>query len=174
MSSLLLQQVRQFARYNQWANRRLYAAAGALPAALYHTARPSFFGSLHATLNHILVGDTVWFGRFTGEATPHITRLNQELHGDFAALDTARQAMDAAIIAFAEALDDARLAAELDYANMSGKRFRQQLAPLLAHFFNHQTHHRGQAHQLLSMCAAEHDPGREPPELDLIFFLRES
>ncbi len=169
MPSLLSQQTQQFARYNQWANQRIYAAAEKLPPAIYHAERPSFFGSLHATLNHILVGDSVWFGRFTATATPHIQKLNQILHADFAPLWAARQAMDARIVSFADALDDDRLAAELDYSNMAGKPFRQPLAPLLAHFFNHQTHHRGQAHQLLSMCA----PDREPPELDLIYYLRE-
>ncbi|WP_430396210.1 DinB family protein [Ferrovibrio sp.] len=168
--SILPNQVRQFARYNQWANRRLYAAAGALPADVYHAERPSFFGSLHNTLNHVLVGDSVWFGRFIGQPTPHIEKLNQILHPDFASLRSAREMMDERIIAFADSLEDAQLEAKIDYANMSGKRFQHPLAPLLAHFFNHQAHHRGQAHQLLSMCV----PGREPPELDLIFYLRES
>ncbi len=168
--SILLNQVRQFARYNQWANRRLYGAAAALPAEVYHAERPSFFGSLHNTLNHVLVGDSVWFGRFIGQPTPHIATLNQILHADFSGLRAAREMMDERIIAFADSLDDTRLADTIDYANMSGKRFQHPLAPLLAHFFNHQAHHRGQAHQLLSMCV----PGQEPPELDLIFYLRES
>ncbi len=168
--SLLLDQVRFFARYNQWANGRLYAAAGALTPEAYHAERPSFFGSLHATLNHILVGDGMWFGRFSAEPTPHLTRLNQILHADFAALQAARQAMDARIIAFADALDETGLSAKVDYTNTRGERFQHPLSPLLAHFFNHQTHHRGQAHQLLTMA----NPGLEPPSLDLMYYLREA
>ncbi len=67
------------ADYNRWANRRLYDACAALPADDYHRARPAFFGSIHATLNHILVGDRVWLGRITG--TPSgITALDQLLY----------------------------------------------------------------------------------------------
>jgi len=168
--SLLLDQVRHFARYNQWANRRLYAAVGALAPEAYHAARPSFFGSLHATLNHILVGDGMWCGRFIREPTPHLTQLNQILHSDLVALWAARQALDARIIAFTDALEEAALTAKVDYTNTRGERFQHPLSPLLAHFFNHQTHHRGQAHQLLSMA----NPNLEPPSLDLMYYLREA
>ena len=62
-TDILLEHVRRMARYNAWANGRLYDACATLPPAEYYAARPSFFGSLHATLNHILVGDSVWLGR---------------------------------------------------------------------------------------------------------------
>lgn len=166
--SLLLDQIRNFARYNAWANRRLYQACADLPAEEYHAARPSFFGSLHATLNHILVGDSIWWGRFRLTPPAHITALNQILHADFSSLHLARQAMDEEIFVFSSKLDDAALAAPLTYSNISGKSFTSPLAPLLAHAHNHQTHHRGQAHQMLSMAGIA-----APPELDYIFFLRE-
>ena len=75
---------RTLARYNRWANRRLYAAAAALHEADYMRKLPSYFGSLHATLNHILVGDRLWFGRFTGHPDTNIKALNQILYADFA------------------------------------------------------------------------------------------
>lgn len=166
--SILQQHVRRMARYNRWANGRLYEACAALAPAEYHAARPSFFGSIHATLNHILVGDSIWLGRFTGRPAAHITRLDQILHADFAALAAARAAKDAEIIAFCDGLDDAALTATFTYANMAGRPFTDPLLPPLMHFFNHQAHHRGQAHGLLSHA------GARTPDLDLITFLREA
>jgi uncharacterized damage-inducible protein DinB len=166
--ALLLQHVRRFARYNRWANRRLYAACAALAPADYHAARPSFFGSLHATLNHILVGDSIWLGRFTGRPTPHITALDQILHTDFAALRAAREAKDAEIVAYCDGLDAAAFAGRFTYTNSRNETFSDELLVPLMHFFNHQAHHRGQAHGLLSHA------GASPPPLDLIHYFRET
>jgi len=156
---------RRFARYNAWANERLYRACGRLPEAEYLKPRPAFFKSIHGTLNHILVGDRIWLGRFQNRDAG-IKALNQQLYGDFLGLHVARQAEDALIIAFIEDLGPADYQREISYRNMRGESFRQPLNLLLAHYFNHQTHHRGQAHDLLSQTAVP------PPELDLIFFLR--
>lgn len=78
--TLLTDHVRRFARYNRWANRRVYEACAQLSPDDYHAPRPSFFGSIHATLNHLLVGDSIWFGRFTGNIPAHMTRLDMILH----------------------------------------------------------------------------------------------
>ncbi len=165
--TLLTDHVRRMARYNRWANRRIYAACAMLSADDYHAPRPSFFGSLHATLNHILVGDSIWLGRFSGNVPAHLTRLDMILHEDLASLQAARTAKDEEILAFCDGLDDATLHATFTYANMAGKQFTDPLFPPLMHFFNHQTHHRGQVHGLLSHA------GIDPPELDLIYFMRE-
>ncbi len=164
--TLLTDHVRRFARYNRWANRRLYDACAQLSSDDYHAPRPSFFGSIHATLNHILVGDSIWLGRFTGNLPTHLTRLDQILHDDLAALRSAREAKDEEIVAFAESLDAAKLTDTFTYTNMAGQRFTDPLFPPLMHFFNHQTHHRGQVHGLLSHA------GANPPELDMIYFIR--
>lgn len=166
---LLLQHIRRLGRYNRWANRRLYDACAALPPQAYHAARPSFFGSIHATLNHIMVGDSIWLGRFTEKLATHITRLDQILYADFASLRAARQALDADIIAFCDALTADRMAASFTYTNTRNETFTDPLLPPLMHFFNHQTHHRGQAHGLLSQAGIA-----EPPPLDLIHFIRET
>ncbi len=165
--TLLTDHVRRMARYNRWANQRVYDACARLSPDDYHAARPSFFGSIHATLNHILVGDSIWLGRFTGHVPTHLTRLDIILHADFASLRAAREAKDAEIVAFADTLDEAKLNDTFTYANMAGQRFTDPLFPPLMHFFNHQTHHRGQVHGLLSHA------GIDPPELDLIYFMRE-
>jgi uncharacterized damage-inducible protein DinB len=157
---------RRFARYNAWANRRLYDACGALGDADYRTRRPSFFGSIHATLNHILVGDRIWLSRFQGR--PHdIRSLDQVLHDDFAALRSAREAEDRHILAYAEGLSEATLKSTLAYRNMAGQDMAIPLEAAIAHFFNHQTHHRGQVHGMLSGTPVS------PPPLDLLYFLPE-
>ncbi len=158
---------RKFARYNQWANRRLYAACAALPEAEYMKPRAAFFGSLHGTLNHLLVADRVWMGRITGHGSG-IRSLDQILYGDFAGLRVAREAEDAQIINAIDAMDEPTLNTTLRYRTLADDTtVSVPMRMVLAHLFNHAAHHRGQAHGLLSQTAVP------PPPLDLIFFLRE-
>ena len=156
-----------FAHYNRWANARLYDACAALPDGAYRQDRKAFFGSIHATLNHLLVGDRVWLGRFTGTDSG-IKALNEILFDDFAALRRAREKEDARIQAYVDGCDGAKLAAPLQFKSMDGTQSTMKLAPVLGHFFNHQTHHRGQVHAMLTQAAAA------APSLDLIAFLREA
>lgn len=162
----MLDHYRMFADYNRWANRRLYAAAAELGDTQYREDRGAFFGSLHATLNHILVGDRIWLKRFTGQGEAPAT-LDAILHEDLAGLTAARVAEDERIIAWLDGLDERRLTAHFTYSplTMPGK-ITQKLGPTLAHFFNHQTHHRGQAHTILTAL------GRPSLTLDLVYFLR--
>ena len=112
------------------------------------------------------VGDRAWLGRI--EHVPSgVETLDQILYDDFAELRAAREAEDRRIVALTDRLDAAALAETLDYANMAGVPQRTRLDWVLTHVFNHQTHHRGQAHGLLSQTAVP------PPPLDLIFYLRE-
>lgn len=155
-----------FAQYNNWANQRLYDACEGLSGEIYFAQRTSaFFGSLHGTLNHILVGDRAWMRRLTGEGEVPAA-LDAELYPTFAALRGARTAEDRRILSFVEKLDDAGLARTVSYHSMTGGADARPVSELLAHLFNHQTHHRGQAHALLS------EIGGEPPPLDLIYYLR--
>lgn len=157
---------RTLADYNAWANRRLYDAVARLPDAEYRKARPSFFGSIRNTLNHLLVGDRVWLGRIEGVPSG-IAALDQILHDGFAELRAAREVEDARVVRIAQALDPARLDDLLDYRTVAGAPMKTPLRWVLSHLFNHQTHHRGQAHCLLS------DTAVAPPPLDLLFYLRE-
>jgi len=152
----------QLAAYNKWANARLYEAALALPDADYRRDVGAFFKSLNGTLNHLLVADRIWMKRLTGEGE-HPDALNTIIHEDRRELAVARADEDDRIIRFIGSLDEAALAGTLKYANTSGKTFDQPRADVLSHFFNHQTHHRGQAHTILSICTA-----KEPPSLDLL------
>jgi uncharacterized damage-inducible protein DinB len=155
-----------FARYNRWANRRLYGAVAELSDARFREDRGAFFGSLRGTLNHLLVGDRLWFGRIEGTG-PMPTRLDEILYDTFAELRAAREAEDERIVRVVGGLDEARIAGSLTYRTIKGEPYEQPLAPILTHVFNHQTHHRGQAHTLLSQF------GREAPAIDFIYFLRD-
>ncbi|MFG1350818.1 DinB family protein [Xanthobacter autotrophicus] len=157
-----------FAAYNAWANRRLYAAARAQGEDACGRQAGAFFGSVTATLNHLVVGDRIWLSRFEGKAPPAL-KLDTILAPRLADLEPLRSAEDARIIGFIAGQDAQSLSAEISYANMSGQTFRQSLASALDHVFNHQTHHRGQVHALLTGLG-----GRDAaPSLDLIVFQRE-
>jgi uncharacterized damage-inducible protein DinB len=155
-----------FAAYNAWANRRLYDAAANLSDAEYRADKGAFFKSMHGTLNHLLVTDYIWMQRFTGEgeAPQHLDAI---LHERLDALRAAREAEDRRIAAYITELDEKRLAGDIRYRRVSTpEEFVQPLMPALDHWFNHQTHHRGQAHMLLTTL------GRKAPELDLLYFQR--
>jgi uncharacterized damage-inducible protein DinB len=166
MSDALLQQFKTFAAYNAWANARLYEACGQLHEQEYLKPRNAFFGSLHGTLNHILVGDRIWLARFEGRESG-LKSLDQQLYGELLGLKMARLAEDEHIKSYIAGLTPAALTGRLNYQNMAGELQSQPLAICLSHFFNHQTHHRGQAHGLLSQTDVA------PPSLDLIYFFAE-
>jgi uncharacterized damage-inducible protein DinB len=154
----------QLAVYNRWANRRIYDDAASLPDEVRKQPAGLFFGSVHGTLNHLLVADYIWMRRFTGDG-PVPERLNQILHEDFAELRSAREREDEQIVQFVSGLND--YDREITYQNSTGKTFRQALGPALTHFFNHQTHHRGQVHAGLTSAGI-----REPAPLDLLVLQR--
>jgi uncharacterized damage-inducible protein DinB len=165
----VLDYFRTLARYNAWANARLYDAAAGLPDAAYRAPRgAAYFGSLHGTLNHILVGDRLWLGRIEGVPSG-IDRLDAILYDDLPSLRAAREAEDRRIRDRLARTTEAGLAGVLRYRTIVGPEDREtSLALVWGHVFNHQTHHRGQAHALIK------EAGREPPPLDLIFYLREA
>jgi len=154
------------AAYNQWANRRLYAAAAELADADYRADHGAFFGSVHGTLNHLLAGDRIWLRRLTGEGEVP-ARLDEIVHDDFASLRAAREVEDARIVAYVAALSDRDHAGTVRYRTITGPvDIEQELLPVLINFFNHQTHHRGQAHCLLTRIA------NRAPSLDLLMYQR--
>jgi uncharacterized damage-inducible protein DinB len=157
---------RMLGHYNSWANGRLYDAAAGLSAGQYRADRGAFFKSVHGTLNHLLATDRIWMQRFTGDGDAP-DRLDAVLFDTLAELRPAREAEDRRIIDFVDRLDEARIAGIIKYRRVSSPEvFEQPLGPALAHWFNHQTHHRGQVHALLTGLAGE------APELDLLFYQR--
>ena len=144
--------VRTMAAYNAEMNRRLYAAAARLSDEERRRQRGAFFGSLHGTLCHILWGDQAWMSRFDGWTPPSVKQRDSGgLVEDFAELSRLRVEADAKITDWAARVDDAWLAGDIVWFSQSAqKELRAPRAFTVVHFFNHQTHHRGQAHALIT------------------------
>jgi len=152
------------AAYNRWQNSNLYGAADALSEADRRQDRGAFFGSIHRTLNHLLWADEVWMGRLAGRPYP-ATPMNRscDRYQDWQELRAARIGLDADIVAWAEALDPAWLTQSPAKAAGGRKtRATRTHAFLVVHVFNHQTHHRGQVHAMLTAA------GAQPGETDLL------
>src|SRR5262249_18085183 len=144
--------VRTMAAYNAEMNRRLYGAAERLPDTARRLARGAFWGSIHGTLCHLLWGDQAWMSRFDNWPKPAVTQKESAgLVQDFAELQRLRVDADTRISDWAGRVDDAWLAQDLVWFSGSvQKEMREPRGFLVTHFFNHQTHHRGQAHALIT------------------------
>ena len=170
---LTLDWVRTLARYNRWMNDKLYALAATLGDDVRKRDCGAFFKSIHGTFNHLLVTDRIWLARFQGVSIPEgdmgpggIRSLDQELYADFDELRRERARTDDEISAWVAELTTERLAAPLVYMRR-GQRNESPLWWTVAHMFNHQTHHRGQATTLFTQLG--HDPG----VTDMVAMLRE-
>ena len=162
--------LRTMAAYNAEMNRRLYAAAARLSDAERRAPRGAFWGSIHGTLTHLLWGDCQWMSRFDGWAKPDVPiKQSAGMIEDFAELRARRVKADADIEAWAGRIDDAWLAEDLVwFSGAAGREMRRAKGKLLVHFFNHQTHHRGQAHAMLTAC------GQETGDTDLFLVVPEA
>ena len=169
---LTLEGLGALARYNRWMNDKLYAAAATLSDEVRKRDDGAFFKSIHGTLNHLLLADRVWLGRFMGGTSPDgfmapgIRTLDQELYADFDDLRRERARTDDELSTWIAGLTDERLAGPLVYTRR-GQRLENPLWWAVAHVFNHQTHHRGQVTTLLT----QH--GCDPGVTDLFAMLRE-
>jgi uncharacterized damage-inducible protein DinB len=146
--------VRTMAAYNAEMNRCIYGASERIPDEKRREDRGAFWGSLHGTLCHLLWGDRMWMSRFDGWLKPDvIQKQSAGLINDFAELRRARIDADQKISAWAERIDEAWLAEDQVWFSASvQKELRQPRGLLVTHFFNHQTHHRGQAHAIITAC----------------------
>jgi uncharacterized damage-inducible protein DinB len=154
------------ARYNRWQNGSIYAAADGLTDAQRKEERGAFFGSIHATLNHLLWADRIWMHRLAGRAKPEPKSIAESVgyFQDWAELKREREGTDADVIAWADALGQEDLAGDITW--YSGALKRMVTKPrwlIITHVFNHQTHHRGQVHCLLTQL------GARPGDTDLPF-----
>jgi uncharacterized damage-inducible protein DinB len=148
-------------RYNRWMNERHYALLAEFDDATRKEDRGAFFGSMHGTLNHILWGDRMWLGRFTGtpcDAPP----FGAAMFADFTELAREREATDRAILEWAGHVTPAWLDGVLVYTSkVDGRRRELPRAVAVVHLFNHATHHRGQLTTLIRQA------GRDPGVTDL-------
>lgn len=166
------------ASYNEWMNAKLYAAAAELSHEELAAPRGAFFGSILGTLNHIVVADRIWLRRFASHPAKHgalerlsefrqPTALNEILYTDFAELAAHRKLLDEVIRQWAESLGAADLDQVLRYTTMKGAVCMKRFANVVLHFFNHQTHHRGQLTTLL------HQAGKDVGVTDLLVLVRD-
>jgi uncharacterized damage-inducible protein DinB len=169
----LITQFGTMAQYNTWMNQGIYDSCGALSDEERKRDLHAFFGSIHRTLNHLLLTDRVQMGRFVGadltrslneRGNPiEIRSLDQELYADFATLRREREKTDARIEAWTSEITPQFLARDMLYDAMSAVgRYRVPMWIAVTHFFNHQTHHRGQITTLLTQL------GRAPGVTDLM------
>lgn len=145
------------ARYNAWQNKQVRAAFESLPEAELRKNRKAFFGSLMKTANHLLWGDTLWMSRFDGGAGPDV---DASQHAEFtptpAVWSGERFKMDARILRWADGLHAVDMKGNLTwYSNALGQEVTKPLDLCITHFFNHQTHHRGQIHAMLTAAGAK-------------------
>lgn len=169
---MLLNHYLTMARYNAWMNDKIYHCAEGLSDSARKEDRGAFFGSIHGTLNHILLADLIWLQRFASadwgapslqslsfDPAHAITGLDMQPYEDFDALRAERTVIDAAILKWVKSdLTEAILKQDITYRNILRKQDQTRpMATCVSHFFNHQTHHRGQVTTLLSQLGL--DPG---------------
>jgi uncharacterized damage-inducible protein DinB len=168
-SAAFIDNYRFLAQYNRWFNGRLYEACEQLPDAERKRDRGAFFGSIHGTLNHLVWGDQLWLKRFAAQGVDfpslggrlldmsdgavHATVL----YADWTALRMKRERLDAAIEAWVREMPAGFPLQTMRYANSKGVKREHPAWKALTHFFNHQTHHRGQVTALLAQAGI--DPG---------------
>jgi uncharacterized damage-inducible protein DinB len=146
------------ADYNRWQNESLYGAADRLTDAQRKDQRGAFFGSIHGTLNHLLWGDQVWMSRFAGTPKPKAPGIPESvaMYESWDDLKRERRAFDEVIVDWASRLDPAWLEGDLTwFSGATGRELTRPRWLLVTHMFNHQTHHRGQVHCLLTQLGAK-------------------
>lgn len=144
------------ASYNRWMNEKLYSVCEKLPDEERKANRGAFFRSIHGVLNHLLLGDRIWMGRFEGDPYP-VEGLDQELYSDFTELRSQRSSMDGRIERWAASLTDVALDGKLEFTSFVNPKSRTyDMKVCVAHFFNHQTHHRGQLTALISQTGLDY------------------
>jgi uncharacterized damage-inducible protein DinB len=157
--------VQRMARYNRWQNENLYGVAERLPAEERQRERGAFFGSIHKTLSHLLWADRIQMSRFTDLPKPQAgIKKSVSLYPDWNGLKHERVAFDQGMIDWADAIDPSWIAGDQTY--FSGAVGRELTRPrwvMVTHLFNHQTHHRGQVHCMLTQA------GGRPSDTDLPF-----
>lgn len=149
---------KHFARYNRWQNQSIYAAAEKLDDATRNRNMGAFFKSIHATLNHLLVGDRLWLSRFDGIPSG-ITALDELLYGEFDEMKKQRAFTDDRMDRFVASVTAEQIASSLTFRRLSGNQdeVTMRFEICLMQYFNHGTHHRGQVTTLLMQCGV--DPG---------------
>ena len=151
---------RVMARYNAWQNKGLRAIVDAMDEDALRHDRGAFFGSILGTLNHLLWGDLVWMARFAGgDAPPQAIADSPDMTATPVEWSTHRFRTDGRISLWADKLASVDLVGDLTWYSEAAKReVTQPMQTCIVHFFNHQTHHRGQVHAMLTAAGAKPGP----------------
>lgn len=168
MDTAFLDNYRWLARYNRWMNQRLYAACEPLGDAERKRQRGAFFGSIHHTLTHLLLADRLWLQRFASQQTrfsaldadvlalpPGVDYVSVDAFPDWAGLRQARDGLDERIEQWVAEMTPDFLSSTMVYANTKGVQRSHPAWQAMSHFFNHQTHHRGQTTTLLMQAGVD-------------------
>ena len=160
---------RTMTAYNAAMNDRLFAAAGRLPDAVRRAEAGAFWGTLHGTLNHLLWADRMWLSRLAGAEKPAVGLTGSAaLFDEFEALARERTVTDTALTAWADGLADDALAGPMTwFSGALGRDATASRAIVVMHLFNHQTHHRGQAHAMITAA------GESTGDTDLFILIPE-
>ncbi|HTO55502.1 MAG TPA: DinB family protein [Myxococcota bacterium] len=153
----------EMARNNAWSNKRLHAACARLSQAQFEAPRTSFFPTLQATLNHILVVDWYYIDGLEGAGRGLETQSQEIPFPRMAQLAPAQREADLRLIRYCDALDPGVLAREVTLDRGDEGLTSEPVPAVLAHLFVHQIHHRGQAHAMLAGTKVA------PPQLDEFF-----
>ena len=158
--------VQLMAAYTEWQNRSIYEAADSVSESERRLDRGAFFGSIHATLNHLLWGDQFWLHRLAGMPKPNRKDIvsSVSLHDDWEQLKTGRFDTDAAILDWARQVTEDSFRGELQwYSSVLKSEVSRPKWTLVVQLFNHGTHHRGQVHAMLTAA------GAKPQDTDVPF-----
>jgi len=167
MSTAFLDNYRFLGRYNRWMNQRLYAACEALTDAERKQERGAFFSSIHHTLTHLVMADKMWLQRFAAQGSVFVTLpaallampegadYSSDLHPDWQDLRQTRDALDAAVELWLADMSPDFLLSTMHYTNTKGVQRVHPAWQAMTHFFNHQTHHRGQVTTLLAQAGVD-------------------
>lgn len=149
------------ARYNSWQNKSLVASADRIGETARRAERGAFFGSIQKTFSHLLWGDQIWLSRLGDAPAPQAQSIaaSVAMVEDWDDFRRARAACDAAIETWADALDEEAMSGALSWRSASlGRDVGRPRDLLILHLFNHQTHHRGQLHAMLTAAGARPEP----------------
>ncbi len=156
--------LKMMANYNQWQNESLFTAGDQLSDDARKQDRGAFFGSIHHTLCHLLWGDMIWTSRFAGLNSPSVNSIQQSslMIEDWEEMKSLRLQLDQDIILWAGKYKNGLIGGNFSWFSVSVKAdVKRSMGEILVHFFNHQTHHRGQVHAMITAA------GGHPDDTDL-------
>ncbi len=160
-----MQHIHLMSTFNAWANQIIYNVCAELHDDEYRMDRKSFFSSIHHTLNHLLLVDRLWICRLLGYENKEISSLDQILFENFDELRHARIKEDDRLLELVNSWDESDLNRSVSYARMNGVKGTNTVNEVMLTLFNHQTHHRGQIHTMLTQC------DKQIPDMDVVDYL---